>query len=73
MLLFFFLCAEKDATLHETILRSVVRKLFPKVKMYFNARKSAGLKLNGEVTYYLELDVWIPELKLGFEYQVFGV
>jgi hypothetical protein len=34
-----------------------------------NSRKIAKVK-NPSTGYYLELDLWIPELKIGFEFQV---
>lgn len=34
-----------------------------------NARKKVGIKTE-DTNYFLEIDVWIPDLKLGFEYQV---
>jgi len=37
--------------------------------MIVNARKEAGI-INPETGRYLELDVYLPALKLGFEYQV---
>jgi len=38
----------------------------------YNARKTTGLETKGEKgkKSFLELDVWIPSLKLGFELQV---
>ena len=37
--------------------------------MLFNARKEAGI-LNPGTGRFLELDVYLPSLNLGFEYQV---
>ena len=55
----------------EKSLRSALKKLFPSDKTYYNAKKIAGMKKEGKKKdYYWELDVWIPELNLGFEYQV---
>lgn len=34
-----------------------------------NARKEANI-ISPNTRYYLELDFWIPDLKLAFEYQV---
>ena len=67
-------------------MRKAVEILFSKYrkKIFFNARKEAGLitknenggpnyetKKNRKVKKYFELDVWIPELNIGFEYQVY--
>lgn len=42
-----------------------------KYKIVFNVKKEANLVkyTNGKKTYF-ELDVWIPDLNIGFEYQV---
>jgi hypothetical protein len=47
----------------------LIQDLFPQWKMQFNARKplEAVYDTTGK---YLEVDVWIPDLKVGFEYQV---
>lgn len=37
--------------------------------MVQNARKKANIK-NPHTGTYLELDIWMPELKLAFEFQV---
>ena len=47
-------------------------ELFGKAnEIIYNARKLANLHANrnGKKSYY-EIDIWIPALKLGFEYQV---
>ena len=59
----------------EMELRSALKTLFPNTKTYYNARKLVGLKKEmGKGKWreekYWEVDVWMPELKLGFEYQV---
>ena len=43
-----------------------------KLDIIHNARKKANLPNNTHSgkTIYLELDVWIPQLNIGFEYQV---
>ena len=60
--------------LNEHALQAAVKYLFPGHKMQFGARKLAGLEKpaanNPERTAYWELDVWIPSLNLGFEFQV---
>lgn len=70
--------------IEEKNFQKILRKLFdpavtsssttasPKIStstpwIIYNARKEANI-LSGKL--YLELDVWIPHLKLGFEYQV---
>lgn len=35
-----------------------------------NVRKEAGLTLPGTMSNYLELDLFLPELHLAFEFQV---
>eukprot|EP00026_Physarum_polycephalum_P001930 Phypoly_transcript_01933.p1 GENE.Phypoly_transcript_01933~~Phypoly_transcript_01933.p1 ORF type:complete len:924 (+),score=109.23 Phypoly_transcript_01933:169-2940(+) len=47
-------------------LERVVRKLFPNHSISVNARKEASIKYERG---YLELDIWIPEIQLGFEFQ----
>jgi hypothetical protein len=49
-------------------LGSVIRKLFPTCNVLTNARK-LGQVQSPLTSGYLELDFWIPELKLAFEYQ----
>ena len=49
--------------------QKVVSRVFNGHKIVFNARKVANI-INPLTKSYFELDVWIPELKLGFEYQV---
>ena len=59
----------------ELPLKSAVKRLFPDHEVKFNVRKEAGLVIsastNPNKTTYRELDVWIPALKIGFEFQVF--
>ena len=47
----------------------VVSQLFPDEKLILNARREINIKspTSGK---YLEIDVLLPELKLGFEFQV---
>ena len=40
--------------------------------MIVNARREVGL-INPESMQYLEIDIYLPSLQLGFEYQVGGV
>ncbi len=53
----------------EKYLRQVVVSLFPSTKITFNSRRDTNIKspFTGNL---LEIDIWIPELRLGFEYQV---
>jgi hypothetical protein len=55
----------------EKILRVLVSTIFPDKKLLFNAKKSVDL-ISPLTGHHLEIDIWIPELKLGFEYQVFS-
>jgi len=59
----------------ETLLQTTVKKLFNALgcEIICNARKVADLKRyssGGSRMTYHELDVWIPSLNIGFEYQV---
>lgn len=56
----------------EKMLDRVIRELFSKYTIVSNARKDSGLvdSTLRQHSVFRELDVWIPELKLGFEYQV---
>ena len=58
-------------TAHKNFLR-VVEDIFGKeYKIIYNARKEANLeKITNGVKRYYEIDVWMPTLKLGFEFQV---
>lgn len=44
------------------------------IQILYNTRKESGIitKISdeGKFTNYKELDIWIPQLNLGFEYQV---
>ena len=54
----------------QSFLERIVRSLFPHAKIETNVR--SGLGLVGEKTgVHREVDVFLPEYKLGFEYQVF--
>eukprot|EP00026_Physarum_polycephalum_P000339 Phypoly_transcript_00339.p1 GENE.Phypoly_transcript_00339~~Phypoly_transcript_00339.p1 ORF type:complete len:1688 (+),score=210.60 Phypoly_transcript_00339:78-5141(+) len=54
--------------LHQGHLESVVRSLFPNVRMTPNARKQANIP-NPQTGYYVELDLFLPDLDLCFEFQ----
>eukprot|EP00026_Physarum_polycephalum_P003234 Phypoly_transcript_03244.p1 GENE.Phypoly_transcript_03244~~Phypoly_transcript_03244.p1 ORF type:complete len:742 (+),score=88.29 Phypoly_transcript_03244:221-2446(+) len=54
--------------LGEKLLLDHVKTLFPNVKVHDNVRKSSSL-LHISTGAYLELDIWIPEYSLCFEYQ----
>jgi hypothetical protein len=53
----------------EKVLWKIVRSIFGgKYKIVLHARKGSGIA--SPITgYFLELDVWLPELKLAFEFQ----
>ena len=57
----------------EKKLRKVIEELFDstKVEISYNVKKEANLQKNHlkRIAYH-ELDVWIPKLNIGFEYQV---
>lgn len=53
---------------HQGTLEHVVRKLFPSQKVESNARKKSDIK-NPDTGAFLELDVWIPNLHICFEFQ----
>jgi hypothetical protein len=48
--------------------QEVVKLLFPQVDIWSDAKKT--VELSNVAGLYLEVDVWIPDIKLGFEYQV---
>lgn len=52
----------------QAFLTRILRSLFPRAALACNARSAAALL--GPAGYPLEIDVYLPELKLGFEYQV---
>jgi hypothetical protein len=55
----------------EEHLLKYLKQWFPNNTIHSRARKIAGmLRLGDDQKSFLELDVWMPELKLGFEYQV---
>lgn len=47
--------------------QGILSKLFPKEEVIYNARKV--VQVMSAARNYLEIDVWFPRLKLGFEYQ----
>ena len=61
--------------MNEKPLQASVKRLFPGHVIKFNVRKDAGMATpashDSKITVYWELDVWIPSLNLGFEYQVY--
>jgi hypothetical protein len=50
-----------------------VKHLFPEHQIKFNVRREAGMARpatnNPNITAYWELDVWVPSLNIGFEFQ----
>ena len=48
----------------------IVRSIFPNKEVAMNLRAPLGIM--GEHGKPLEIDVFVPELSLGFEYQVFS-
>lgn len=57
----------KDAT-HQGLLEAIVHKLFPGENVLKNSRKEASIK-NPATGLYLELDLWLPERNICFEFQ----
>eukprot|EP00026_Physarum_polycephalum_P001040 Phypoly_transcript_01041.p1 GENE.Phypoly_transcript_01041~~Phypoly_transcript_01041.p1 ORF type:complete len:1163 (+),score=140.56 Phypoly_transcript_01041:229-3717(+) len=54
--------------LHQGDLQAIVRKLFPGANIITNARKEANF-VDPDTGHYFELDVWIPDFNLSFEFQ----
>lgn len=55
----------------ELYLRQVVASLFPQHAISFNVRKATNI-VSPSTGNLLEIDIWIPSLKIGFEYQVYN-
>eukprot|EP00026_Physarum_polycephalum_P002627 Phypoly_transcript_02635.p1 GENE.Phypoly_transcript_02635~~Phypoly_transcript_02635.p1 ORF type:complete len:741 (+),score=93.71 Phypoly_transcript_02635:157-2379(+) len=53
---------------YQELLVKQVKDIFTNVETYVNARKHAQLKYPTTGS-YLELDIWIPELEISFEFQ----
>jgi hypothetical protein len=53
----------------EKSFQAIISDLFPSHNIIHNAKKAAHL-MDSATGRYLEIDVYIPELNLGFEYQV---
>jgi hypothetical protein len=53
----------------EMYLRQLVSSLFPSRAIIYNTRKATNIvsPITGNL---LEIDIWIPSQKIGFEYQV---
>ncbi len=47
----------------------MVRAIFSSEKVFSNVRKELQI-INPETGIPLEIDIWIPSLKIGFEFQV---
>eukprot|EP00026_Physarum_polycephalum_P000218 Phypoly_transcript_00218.p2 GENE.Phypoly_transcript_00218~~Phypoly_transcript_00218.p2 ORF type:complete len:903 (-),score=85.00 Phypoly_transcript_00218:118-2826(-) len=54
---------------HQDHLYKALKVLFPHLKIIQNARKTAKQVINTSTGYPQELDCWIPDLLLGFEFQ----
>eukprot|EP00026_Physarum_polycephalum_P001261 Phypoly_transcript_01262.p1 GENE.Phypoly_transcript_01262~~Phypoly_transcript_01262.p1 ORF type:complete len:970 (+),score=114.54 Phypoly_transcript_01262:138-3047(+) len=54
--------------INQALLTSQVKKLFPNEKVLENVRRHTNLKYS-ESGAFLEFDVWLPSLKIGFEFQ----
>lgn len=82
--IFEFLAVSSKRWVNETLLREVLRKIFPAanirinscyvslwniVEIEYNVKKKANIK-NPHSERYLELDIWLPEYQLCFEFQV---
>eukprot|EP00026_Physarum_polycephalum_P002518 Phypoly_transcript_02525.p1 GENE.Phypoly_transcript_02525~~Phypoly_transcript_02525.p1 ORF type:complete len:833 (+),score=92.99 Phypoly_transcript_02525:54-2552(+) len=59
---------ENVAQVHQGYLEGVIRGLFPTNKVLTDVRKQATIT-NPITGYPLELDIWLPEIKLCFEFQ----
>eukprot|EP00026_Physarum_polycephalum_P002670 Phypoly_transcript_02678.p1 GENE.Phypoly_transcript_02678~~Phypoly_transcript_02678.p1 ORF type:complete len:822 (+),score=110.18 Phypoly_transcript_02678:190-2655(+) len=53
---------------HQGHLEKLVRDIFPNENIKCNVRKEASI-VNPETSRFVELDVWIPDLSIGFEFQ----
>eukprot|EP00026_Physarum_polycephalum_P001243 Phypoly_transcript_01244.p1 GENE.Phypoly_transcript_01244~~Phypoly_transcript_01244.p1 ORF type:complete len:1086 (+),score=113.52 Phypoly_transcript_01244:74-3331(+) len=53
---------------HQKHLEQVLHKLFPGLNVFVNTRKETSIT-NPSTGYFLELDLWIPDLNLCFEFQ----
>jgi hypothetical protein len=62
------IAVKKYSNFGENNILKIVKMWFANYKIYHHARKVAGIVTSK--TKYLELDVWVPDLRLGFEYQV---
>jgi hypothetical protein len=61
--------AQKSTYTPQNFMARILRSIFgPNVKIDTNVRASLGLL--GNAGFPLEIDAYLPELKIGFEYQV---
>eukprot|EP00026_Physarum_polycephalum_P000668 Phypoly_transcript_00669.p1 GENE.Phypoly_transcript_00669~~Phypoly_transcript_00669.p1 ORF type:complete len:889 (+),score=100.09 Phypoly_transcript_00669:213-2879(+) len=58
----------KDNAQHQYQLEKLFHEAFPAVTVYSNVRKD-GQFINPHTGSFLELDLWVPDLSLGFEFQ----
>lgn len=54
----------------QTFLGRIVKSIFPHFEVEKNVRKKHGVT-SQETGAFLEIDIYIPALKIGFEYQVY--
>ena len=62
----FVLSAQKR---EQRLLHQALASLFPSHEIHFDAKRIVDLR-SSESGRLLEIDAWIPDLKIGFEYQV---
>lgn len=53
----------------QRFMERIIRTVFPQAVIQANIRSESGIVAEGG-KFFLEIDVYLPEFKLGFEYQV---